>query len=114
MDDLLTRLKISLRLDDKDEDDLLRGYIAAAQMYVKNAIASNDEDFFKKETVIELYNMAVLSLAGAYYTYRIALVDTVATPINLTLNSIIGQLRGAYAQYKINGDDNGKDVIQQI
>ncbi|MDU7500884.1 MAG: phage gp6-like head-tail connector protein, partial [Streptococcus thermophilus] len=30
---------------------------------------------------------------------RVALTDTATYPVNLTLNSIIGQLRGLYATY---------------
>ncbi|MCW8645709.1 head-tail connector protein, partial [Streptococcus macedonicus] len=47
-----------------------------------------------------LYDTAVLALASSYYTYRVALADTMTYPIDLTLNSVIGQLRGLYAVYE--------------
>ncbi|MCW8645704.1 head-tail connector protein, partial [Streptococcus macedonicus] len=46
-----------------------------------------------------LYDTAVLALASSYYTYRVALTDTMTYPIDLTLNSVVGQMRGLYAVY---------------
>lgn len=110
MDNLVSRLKTSLRIDGIEEDPLLYGYAMAAQLFVKNAIATDDEAFFASESVKPLFEMAVLSLAGAYYTYRIALVDTQSYPVDLTLNSIIAQLRGLYASKNYGGDVSGKEA----
>ncbi|WP_341532713.1 head-tail connector protein [Latilactobacillus sakei] len=45
MDDLVSRLKTSLRIDGTEEDPLLYGYATAAQLFVKNAIATDDKAF---------------------------------------------------------------------
>ena len=51
--------------------------------------------------------MAVMSLAATYYQNRLALSDTQTFPIDLTVNSIIGQLRGLYAEIV---EDKGGDT----
>lgn len=107
MDELVAQLKSLLKIDGIYEDKLLASYIEAARVFVKSAI-TDDEDFFKKDKVKPTFEIAVLSLAGSYYTYRIALVDTQSYPVDLTLNSIIGQLRGTYAEYKYGGDQDGE------
>lgn len=107
MDELVVQLKRSLKIDGEAEDKLLVSYIEAAKVFVKGAI-TDDEDFFKKDKVKPTFEIAVLSLAGSYYTYRIALVDTQSYPVDLTLNSIIGQLRGTYAEYEYGGDQDGE------
>lgn len=43
-----------------------------------------------------MMDVAVIAIAGSYYTYRLSLADAQAYPINLTSNAIIGQLRGFY------------------
>lgn len=107
MDELVAQLKTMLRIDGTAEDKLLTSYINAAINFIKDAVAS-DKDFFEKDDVKSIFEIAVLSLAGSYYTYRIALVDTQSYPIDLTLNSIIGQLRGTYAEYKYGGSQDGE------
>ncbi|KRL02519.1 head-tail connector protein [Liquorilactobacillus capillatus] len=92
----LDDLKESLKIDGSDEDSVISGYLEAATQYVKGAVG-DDNKFWNDEKVKPLFNIAVLSLAGAYYTYRIPIVDVQSYEIDLTLNSIIGQLRGMYA-----------------
>lgn len=88
-------IKNMMAVDGNDDDILIEGYLTAATSFVKNAIGS-DETFFEKEDVVPLFDVAVKALAGSYYQYRIALSDTQTYAIDLTLNSIIGQLRGLY------------------
>ena len=87
----------TLNLDETDDTALIPAYIESAQQYIINAVGS-DPKFYDLESVESLYDTAVIALASSYFTYRVALTDTV-NPINLTLNSIIGQLRGLYATY---------------
>ena len=108
-EELVAQLKTMLRIDGTTEDELLTSYINAASNFIKSAVAS-DKEFFEKGDVKPTFEIAVLSLAGSYYTYRIALVDTQSYPIDLTLNSIIGQLRGTYAEYKYGGDQDGEEA----
>lgn len=94
----------ALNLDDSDDTSLIPGYINTAESFIKNAVGDAD-GFFKQEKVAPLFKTAVIALTGSYYTYRVSLADTMTYPIDLTLNSIIGQLRGLYAVYeeKVNG-----------
>lgn len=89
-----------MNLDLDSDDSLMSAYISAAETYVKNAVGDDLNDFYTNQdsNVPALFKVAVMSLAGSYYQYRIALSDTHAYDIDLTLNSIIGQLRGLYAQ----------------
>lgn len=112
-DNLVDRLKTALRIDGCGEDALLNSYIIAAKSFIKNAVTENDK-FYAEESVKPLYEMATLALAGAYYTYRIALVDTQTYSVDLTLNSIIGQLRGIYAKHKFGEENHEKDSVQRV
>ncbi|EHJ57123.1 hypothetical protein HMPREF9318_00092 [Streptococcus urinalis FB127-CNA-2] len=89
---------LTLNLDESDDIELIPNYIKSAEIFIKNAVGGDDK-FYSKENVTYLYDTAVLSLASTYYTYRIALSDTTTYPIDLTVNSIIGQLRGLYSIY---------------
>ena len=78
----------TLNLDETDDTALIPAYIESAKQYIINAVGS-DPKFYELE----------IALTSSYFTYRVALTDTATYPVNLTLNSIIGQLRGLYATY---------------
>ena len=89
----------TLNLDETDDTALIPAYIESAQQFIINAVG-NDPKFYDLDSVESLFDTAVIALTSSYFTYRVALTDTVTYyPINLTLNSIIGQLRGLYATY---------------
>lgn len=92
----LDDLKLSLRLDGDADDELLKGYLNTAESYIKQAIGTELDSFYEDASVVDLFNTAVMALASAYYNYRSSLVPTTAISINLTVDSIIGQLRGLY------------------
>lgn len=93
-------VKKALNLDGDDDDKMITAYITAAESFVKSAIGEDKSgNFYAREEIASLFDVAVIALTGSYYTYRIALSDTNNYPIDLTLNSIIGQLRGKYAVY---------------
>lgn len=96
----LNSLKLSLRIDSTADDALLKGYLLAAESYIKSAIGSENDvtNFYSLPEVINLFNTAVLALASTYYTYRASLSAIAALPVDLTVNSIVGQLRGIYAE----------------
>jgi hypothetical protein len=110
-DKMLNEIKGLLYLDGSAEDGLLKGYIAAADQFLKGAIG-DDEDFYQKENVKPLFESSVKALAATYYQYRLALSDTQTFPINLTVNSIIGQLRGRYA-LEVGDNDETSDQPAQ-
>lgn len=92
----LDDLKLSLRLDGNSDDNLLTGYLAAADNYIKQAIGTELDGFYDDDSVVDLFNTAVLALASSYYNYRSSLVPIAAVSVDLTVDSIIGQLRGLY------------------
>lgn len=107
----LETLKSSLRIDGNDDDELLKGYLSAATSYIKQAIGDENgvTGFYEMEGVNDLYTTAVYALASAYYNNRSALSATTIVPVDLTLQSIIGQLRGLYDAYQAdNGDDTNE------
>ena len=99
------KFKTAFRVDGESEDDLIKGYLSAADSFVKNAVGTDDE-FYKADKVQSLADVATLSLAGTYYQYRMTLSDVQVYQIDDTLNSIIGQLRGMYAQFLNSKEDS--------
>jgi len=95
----LDDLKTSLRIDSSADDGLLEGYQLAAENYVKNAVGTDDNEFYAQPTVKPLFDVAVIALTSGYYTFRTSLSLVEAYPVDLATNSIIAQLRGVYADY---------------
>lgn len=104
-------VKELLYLDGKADDNLLEGYINAASQFIKSAIGDNEE-FYSNPKVEPLFDSAVKALAATYYQYRLALSDIQTFPINMTVNSIIGQLRGRY-ELEVGDDDETSDQSTQ-
>lgn len=103
------RLKLSLRIDGNLDDELLDAYIRAAESYIKNAVGA-DENFYADN---DLFDVAVVALASSYYTNRTALSNTQTYTINMTLNSIIGQLRGQWSEVSKNEEhQSSKNDVQ--
>ena len=105
----LKTLKSSLRIDGNDDDELLTGYLSAATSYIK--LASGDENgvtgFYEMECVNDLFETAVYALAGSYWYYRTSITSNTVNPVDLVVDSIIGQLRGLYSQKQDEVNDNG-------
>lgn len=99
-------IKSSLNLDGDEDNTLIQNYLTAAESYIKGAIGEDKSGtFYAQPDVSSLFDVAVIALTGSYYTYRVALSDTQSYPVDLTLNSIIGQLRGKYSLFE--EEDNG-------
>ena len=94
----LETLKSSLRIDGDDDDELLKGYLSAATSYIKQAIGDDNSvlGFYEMEGVKDLFETAIYALAGSYWTYRTSITAIAVNPVNLVVDSIIGQLRGLY------------------
>ena len=104
-------VKDVLYLDGNADDELIKSYIDTANQFIKSAVGDND-DFYTKPNVSVLFDSAVKSLAATYYQYRLALSDIQTFPINMTVNSIIGQLRGRY-ELEVGDDDETSDQSAQ-
>ncbi|MEE6719250.1 head-tail connector protein [Limosilactobacillus reuteri] len=100
------RVKNVLYLDGNDDDPLLSSYVRAAYAFVHNAVGDDVNGFYSDTNVSSLVEMATVSLAATYYQNRLALSDTQTFPIDLTVDSIIGQLRGTRNSFEEKGDDS--------
>lgn len=96
----------TLNLDETEDTALIPAYIETARQYIINSVG-NDPKFYDRDSVKSLFDTAVIALTSSYFMYRVALTDTATYPVNLTLNSIIGQLRGLYATYSEEEVNNG-------
>lgn len=100
------RVKDVLYLDGNEDDVLLSSYVLAANSFVHNAIGEDVNGFYEDTNVDSLVMMATVSLAATYFQNRLSLSDTQTFPIDLTVNSIIGQLRGMRNTFEEKGDSS--------
>ena len=100
------RVKDVLYLDGNEDDVLLTSYVLAANSFVHNAIGQDVNGFYSEPSVSALVSTAVISLAATYFQNRLSLSDTQTFPIDLTVNSIIGQLRGMRNTFEEKGDNS--------
>ena len=103
LDPRVQQVRDILYLDDDSDDQLLSLYVNAADRYVRHAIGTDLDGFYESEDVKPLFTEAVLSLAGTFYQNRLAISAVPTYKVDLTVNSIIAQLRGVYATMS---DDN--------
>ena len=105
----LETLKLSLRIDGDDDDKLLQGYLSAATSYIKQAIGDDNSGLgiYEIEGAKDLFETAVYALAGSYWYYRTSITSNTVNPVDLVVDSIIGQLRGLYSQKQDEVDNNG-------
>ena len=100
------RVKDVLYLDGNEDDVLLSSYVRVAFSFVHNAIGEDVNGFYEDTNVNSLVMMATVSLAATYFQNRLSLSDTQTFPIDLTVNSIIGQLRGMRNTFEEKGDNS--------
>lgn len=103
---LVQDIKNILYLDGNDDDQLLNSYVIAADSFVHNAIGDDVQGFYDSPKVKSLLKVATESLAATYFQNRLALSDTQTFPVDLTVNSIIGQLRGIRNTFEEKSDSN--------
>lgn len=100
------RVKDVLYLDGNEDDVLLSSYVRVAFSFVHNAIGEDVNGFYEDTNVDSLVMMATVSLAATYFQNRLSLSDTQTFPIDLTVNSIIGQLRGMRNTFEEKSDSS--------
>ena len=100
------RVKDVLYLDGNEDDVLLSSYVRVAFSFVHNSIGEDVNGFYEDTNVDSLVMMATVSLAATYFQNRLSLSDTQTFPIDLTVNSIIGQLRGMRNTFEEKGDNS--------
>lgn len=106
LDPRINQVKSILYLDGNDDDQLLSSYVIAADAFVHNAVGEDANGFYADSAVKALMTMAIESLAATYYQNRLALSDAQTFTADLTLDSIIGQLRGMRNSYQEKSDSN--------
>lgn len=82
-------IKDALRIDGTQDDDLLQGYISAAEGYVVSAITDSDDVTTQLQSETK-YKLAVILLVQFWYSNRTT--DMKQTPYQVL--SLIQQLRG--------------------
>lgn len=102
-------VKQVLYLDGTADDELIAGYILAADQFVKNAIGTDVAGFYERDDVAPLFKVAVKARAATLYQYCTELTDNETFPVDQTLNSIVGQLRGVYLVAKEEAADETSD-----
>ena len=106
-------VKNILYLDGNDDDSLITSYVTAALQFVHNAIGEDINGFYEDNGVASLVKLAVTSLAATYYQNRLSLSDTQTYPVDLTVNSVIGQLRGLRNSFEeMNTSENSSKPAQ--
>lgn len=103
---LVQDVKNILYLDGNDDDELLNSYVIAADSFVHNAVGNDIQGFYDSSKVKSLVKLATESLAATYFQNRLALSDTQTFPVDLTVNSIIGQLRGIRNTFEERGNSS--------
>lgn len=97
-------LKNSMRID-SDEEGVLERYLIAAEIAIKNPIGATKE-FYEREDVESLFEVAVLALAGTFYEQRTSQSATQTYEINSVSKSIVGVLQAKYMVF-LAGDSDG-------
>lgn len=106
-------LKAVLYLDGDEDNLLLDAYLEAAKQFTVNAVGNEITGFYERPEVVPLFDAAVKARAATLYQYRIELTDVPTYPVDLTFNSIIGQLRGMYLVAKEEIDNAPSDQSAQ-
>lgn len=97
-DNLITALVLEKEDLSAEELSALNLYLESAILFIKNAICSDDA-FLSDGRVSSLVDLATVSLACNYWTYRIPVSQINAYQVPLTTNSIVGQVRAFYDVY---------------
>lgn len=106
VDPRIAKVRGLLNLDNGEDGQLLSSYVASADAYVRGAITDDDDFYTSSDEVKSLFELAVVSLAGTYYQYRLALSQVQTYEVDLTTKSVIGQLRGRYDVWSEKEEDD--------
>lgn len=84
---------------DFSDEERMKGTLKGAENYVQGAIGDDaDENFYKSDSVFELYKLAVNAIATNWFLHPSTAVSST------TAKQIIGQLRGSYDESKVSDD----------
>lgn len=98
---LLSLTKKSLAIDDDDTtfDDLLTGFINAAQNQIKGSVGT-DDGFYSQDSITDQYNSAVVLLASHWYLHRSAVSDSTKVETPLGLHYLLEDLKDSYREWE--------------
>lgn len=102
----LEEIKLHLRVDLGFSDSEIKRMVKAAQFFLMSEIG-DDRTFYKKENVLELFNLATLFLTDHYYKTRSATTSLKFSEVPYSVRSIILSLKAEYLLYKKRGGEDG-------
>ena len=94
-DDLLSKIKSSLRIDITDDDELLKSFIIAAQQDISGSVGEDISAFYDDN---ERFNVAVILLVSHWYQHREAVSDSTKSEVPLGLHYLISSLKDEYRE----------------
>lgn len=99
-------IKLHLRVDSNFSDSEIKRMVRAAQFFLMGEIG-NDQAFYEKDGVAELFNIATLFLTDHYYKTRSATTSLKFSEVPYSIQSIVLSLKAEYLLYKKRGESNG-------
>lgn len=89
----LDKLKLSLRIDSTDDDQLLELLMAGASDYIKGSIGNKVQGFYDNNS---RFDIAVILLTDHYYKTRSATDETELKKVPFGVETLILQMKGDY------------------
>lgn len=99
---LLEKVKLSLRLDDDEDDTLVTSLIRAAQKDIKSQVGEQIKGFFDNNDV---FDAAVILEVTHLYNHRDAVSDQQTYEVPMTLYSLINSMKDDY-RYQLEKQNN--------
>lgn len=99
---LLEKVKLSLRLDDDEDDTLVTSLIRAAQKDIKSQVGEQIKGFFDNNDV---FDAAVILEVTHLYNHRDAVSDQQTYEVPMALYSLINSMKDDY-RYQLEKQNN--------
>lgn len=104
-EETLDLVKLSLRLDQDEDDSLLKTLILAARRDIMGQVGEQIDDFFDDN---QTFDTAVLILVQHLYTHREAVSTQQTFEVEMSLAYLINSLKDDYRlKYKLFTDNGG-------
>lgn len=103
-DDFLSTIKLSLRLDQNADDNLLKSLILAARRDIMGQVGEQIDDFFDDN---EVFKTAVIIETQHLYTHREAVSTQQTYEVSMSLAYLINSMKDDYRlQYQQLNEEN--------
>lgn len=102
--DFLSKVKLSLRLDIDDDDDLLKAFIITARKDIAGQVGEQIDDFYDDN---EVFDTAVILEASHFYAHRESVSNLRTYEVPMALSYLINSLKDEYRlELKLKGFDD--------